>query len=274
MGWYHSHPFDVQTDSHCFLSTTDIATQLQWQRAEDQNGNPWVAIVIDPLRSLAKNKPEIGAFRVYPPEYTAPLNETPDGKIVSDDSRIKKWGAAWNRYYSLEVSYLMNSLSNDIMSNIQRKYMWMNSLVSSPMSFDSEYKKNIPERITDISNSIQSKLIKNDVIGSVGPSSSSISSSDNSLSQNNAGNLNMNVTSSNTLGGGNFDAFNNNNSGNNVNTNMPSASGSSSNSSKDEFYQQKQQKQSFEAELVGIEQCISQSALIAQSVLFSNISST
>ena len=30
---------------------------------------------VDPLRSLAKNRPEFGAYRVYPPEYTAPANQ-------------------------------------------------------------------------------------------------------------------------------------------------------------------------------------------------------
>ena len=59
MGWYHSHPFDVDVQSHCYLSSTDVSTQLQWQRAEDPHGNPWLAIVIDPLRSLAKGRPEM-----------------------------------------------------------------------------------------------------------------------------------------------------------------------------------------------------------------------
>jgi COP9 signalosome complex subunit 5 len=46
MGWYHSHPFDVEAHSHCFLSSTDLSTQLAWQRAEDPHGNPWLAIVV------------------------------------------------------------------------------------------------------------------------------------------------------------------------------------------------------------------------------------
>lgn len=29
MGWYHSHPFDVGDHSHCFLSQTDLSTELQ-----------------------------------------------------------------------------------------------------------------------------------------------------------------------------------------------------------------------------------------------------
>jgi len=56
---------------------------------------PWQ---VDPLRSLAKSKPEFGAFRVYPPEFSAPQNECPDGKIVTDDSaRVERWGSCWNR---------------------------------------------------------------------------------------------------------------------------------------------------------------------------------
>ena len=49
-GWYHTHPFDVDVNSHCYLSSTDISTQLLWQRNEDPHGNPFLAIVIDPLR--------------------------------------------------------------------------------------------------------------------------------------------------------------------------------------------------------------------------------
>ena len=85
-GWYHTHPFEVEVNSHCYLSGTDVSTQLQWQRAEDPHGNPWVSIVLDPLRSLAKGKPEMMAFRVYPPDYTAPPNEVPDGSIITDDN--------------------------------------------------------------------------------------------------------------------------------------------------------------------------------------------
>ena len=115
-GWYHTHPFDYDPSSatgHCFLSNTDVTTQLQWQRMEDsQGGTPWLAIVIDPLRSIAKGKPELAAFRVYPPEYEPLDNETPDGKIVVDKAvREKLWGNCWRRYYKLEVQYFMSTLA-------------------------------------------------------------------------------------------------------------------------------------------------------------------
>ena len=37
-GWYHTHPFDLGERNHCFLSNTDISTQLSWQRTEDSRG--------------------------------------------------------------------------------------------------------------------------------------------------------------------------------------------------------------------------------------------
>ena len=53
---YHSHPFDVDEDhDNFFFSSTDLSTQLSWQNAEDPQGNPFLAIVLDPLRSAAKN---------------------------------------------------------------------------------------------------------------------------------------------------------------------------------------------------------------------------
>ncbi|CBJ27075.1 COP9 signalosome complex subunit 5a [Ectocarpus siliculosus] len=155
MGWYHSHPFDVEVHSHCFLSSTDISTQLSWQRAEDPHGNPWLAIVVDPLRSLAKSRPEFGAFRVYPPEFNAPLNETPDGKIVTDDSqRVELWGACWNRYYSMEIEYFMSSLASDVMGILTENFLWMRTLGSTPI-LESENRERFSERIGNVADKVE-----------------------------------------------------------------------------------------------------------------------
>lgn len=147
-GWYHTHPFDLDEHSHCYLSATDVSTQLsvrlsaihvcsgngscvQWQRAEDPRGNPWLAIVIDPLRSLAKNRPELMAFRVYPPDYSGPANQTPDGTVVTDDSkRVRNWGSCWERYYKLEVSYFMSELSQNTLGIVKNSFMWTSTLTS------------------------------------------------------------------------------------------------------------------------------------------------
>lgn len=48
----------------CFLSGTDIITQSQWQRQEERQGNPFLAIVICPLSSYSYSLPCLSAFRV------------------------------------------------------------------------------------------------------------------------------------------------------------------------------------------------------------------
>jgi COP9 signalosome complex subunit 5 len=146
-GWYHTHPFDLDGTSHCFLSNTDITTQLQWQRMEDPHGNPWLAIVIDPLYSLAKGKPEMMAFRVYPPEYSPPANETPDGKLIKEDRvRVEKWGACWNRYYQLSIEYFMSNLAKDSLNKLSNKFLWEKPFTNS-LYQNQDY---VPEEINQI----------------------------------------------------------------------------------------------------------------------------
>lgn len=134
MGWYHSHPFDLGDHSHCFLSQTDISTQLQWQRAEDPHGNPFVAIVVDPLRSAYLQTPELKAFRAYPPEYQSPVhNECPNGSVEpSEQLRLEQWGSCWNRYYELETEYFMSSTSRKVLEQLTQDYLWIRTLNRQP----------------------------------------------------------------------------------------------------------------------------------------------
>lgn len=156
MGWYHSHPFDVdEQHSHCYLSNTDLSTQLSWQRQEDPHGNPWLAIVVDPLRSLAKSNPEFGAFRVFPPEYSGPPNETPDGTIVEEDSkRVELWGACWNRYYKLEIEYFMSPQAKAVIGILSKNFLWMRTLGSTPM-LERENRERFSERVTAVSSKLE-----------------------------------------------------------------------------------------------------------------------
>ncbi|EED88325.1 hypothetical protein THAPSDRAFT_264451, partial [Thalassiosira pseudonana CCMP1335] len=148
MGWYHSHPFDVGIHSHCFLSQTDISTQLQWQRAEDPHGNPFLAIVVDPLRSLAKNTPELKAFRAYPPEYTNPIqNQCPDGSIIPvEQERLEKWGSCWSAYYELEVEYFMSGGARNVLELLTQNFLWMRTLGSTSIC-ETEARGRYPDRI-------------------------------------------------------------------------------------------------------------------------------
>jgi len=56
IGWYHSHP-----GYGCWLSGIDVGTQMQNQQFQD----PWLAIVIDPIRTSVSGQVQIGAFSHY-----------------------------------------------------------------------------------------------------------------------------------------------------------------------------------------------------------------
>lgn len=57
IGWYHSHP-----GYGCWLSGIDVSTQMLNQNFQE----PFVAIVIDPVRTISAGKICLGAFRTYP----------------------------------------------------------------------------------------------------------------------------------------------------------------------------------------------------------------
>jgi COP9 signalosome complex subunit 5 len=142
MGWYHSHPFDVGEHSNCFLSSTDVSSQLIWQIPEDKTGNPWFALVVDPLRGLAQGRPEIGAFRCYPTTYVPPKGLAPDGVIWSDEkARNKRWGESCISYYNLEVEYWMSNASSSFMDVIARDFKWVRVLSSSSTLDESQREK-------------------------------------------------------------------------------------------------------------------------------------
>lgn len=63
VGWYHSHP-----GYGCWLSGIDVSTQMLNQQFQE----PFLAIVIDPTRTVSAGKVEIGAFRTYPEGYKPP----------------------------------------------------------------------------------------------------------------------------------------------------------------------------------------------------------
>lgn len=157
MGWYHSHPFDyVPEHSHCYLSSTDITTQLQWQRAEDPHGNPFFAVVVDPLRSLVKNVPQVKAFRVYPPEYNSPVaNQCPDGSVIEEEKlRLEFWGSCWSRYYELEIEYFMSKSSRNVMDILTRNFLWMRNL-GNTSSLEKENRAAYPKKVDGISDNLK-----------------------------------------------------------------------------------------------------------------------
>src|SRR5277367_194206 len=101
VGWYHSHP-----GYGCWLSGIDVGTQATQQSFQD----PFLAVVIDPDRTISAGKVEIGAFRTYPEGVTGDTAAASDGYQTIPLGKVEDFGAHSSRYYSLEVSHFKSTL--------------------------------------------------------------------------------------------------------------------------------------------------------------------
>ncbi|KAJ3005652.1 proteasome regulatory particle subunit RPN11 [Thoreauomyces humboldtii] len=141
LGWYHSHP-----GYGCWLSGIDVSTQSLNQKWQE----PWVAVVIDPNRTISAGKVEIGAFRTYPEGYKAP-DEGPSEYQTIPLNKIEDFGVHANQYYPLEVSYFKSSLDTKLLEMLWHKY-WISTLASSPLLMNREY---TARQILDLADKIE-----------------------------------------------------------------------------------------------------------------------
>ncbi|TPX37451.1 hypothetical protein SmJEL517_g00582 [Synchytrium microbalum] len=141
IGWYHSHP-----GYGCWLSGIDVSTQMLNQQYQD----PWVAIVVDPIRTISAGKVEIGAFRTYPAGYKPP-DEGPSEYQTIPLSKIEDFGVHAKQYYQLEVSCFKSSLDNHLLELLWHKY-WVNTLSSSPLLTNRAYNA---QQIADLAEKIE-----------------------------------------------------------------------------------------------------------------------
>lgn len=122
LGWYHSHP-----GYGCWLSGIDVNTQMLNQQYQE----PFVAVVIDPSRTMSAGKVEIGAFRTFPAGYKPP-DEGPSEYQTIPLNKIEDFGVHAKSYYSLEVSHFKSSLDTQLLEVLWNKY-WVNTLSQSPL---------------------------------------------------------------------------------------------------------------------------------------------
>ncbi|KAK2740119.1 COP9 signalosome catalytic subunit rri1 [Myotisia sp. PD_48] len=143
IGWYHSHP-----GYGCWLSGIDVSTQDTQQTFSD----PFVAVVIDPDRTISAGKVEIGAFRTYPKGYTPPRSEHDDDEYQSIPlNKVEDFGAHASQYYSLEVSHFKSSLDTKILSLLWNKY-WVATISQSPLFTNRDYEN---KQMLDLSQKIK-----------------------------------------------------------------------------------------------------------------------
>ncbi|KAF2278764.1 Mov34-domain-containing protein [Westerdykella ornata] len=135
VGWYHSHP-----GYGCWLSGIDVSTQRTQQTFQD----PFVAVVIDPDRTVSAGKVEIGAFRTYPEAYVKDKEKSGnvsgggDGFETIPLGKIEDFGAHANHYYALDVSHYKSTLDTKILEALWNKY-WVSTLSASPLFSNREY---------------------------------------------------------------------------------------------------------------------------------------
>ncbi|KAK6953211.1 COP9 signalosome catalytic subunit rri1 [Daldinia eschscholtzii] len=136
IGWYHSHP-----GYGCWLSGIDVNTQSTQQQFND----PFVAVVIDPDRTISAGRVEIGAFRTYPENYqpsepsniTANTSSSSSGQAVPL-SKAEDFGAHASRYYSLAVSHFKSTLDASLLELLWSKY-WVQTLSQNPLLTNRDY---------------------------------------------------------------------------------------------------------------------------------------
>ena len=142
VGWYHSHP-----GYGCWLSGIDVSTQDLQQSFQD----PFLAIVIDPDRTISAGRVEIGAFRTFPKDYKPHNTDGDDGYQSIPLNKIEDFGAHANRYYPLEISHFKSTLDTHLLELLWNKY-WVSTLSQSSLSTNRDYGS---RQILDLSEKIK-----------------------------------------------------------------------------------------------------------------------
>ncbi|KAL8968782.1 MAG: hypothetical protein Q9183_002305 [Haloplaca sp. 2 TL-2023] len=151
VGWYHSHP-----GYGCWLSGIDVQTQMMLQQFQD----PFLAVVIDPDRTISAGKVEIGAFRTFPKDYKPPNSRDGDEYQTIPLNKIEDFGAHASQYYSLEVSHYKSSLDSYLLEMLWNKY-WVSTLSQSPLFTNREYSRkqmlDLSQKIKNAENSLKAQ---------------------------------------------------------------------------------------------------------------------
>lgn len=142
VGWYHSHP-----GYGCWLSGTDVKTQMLQQQVLE----PYLAVVVDPDRTVSAGKVDIGAFRTFPEDYKPPSGGADDGYQTIPLAKMEDFGAHASRYYALDVTSYKSTLDSHLLELLWNKY-WVSTLSQSPLFANRDYSS---KQMLDLSRKIQ-----------------------------------------------------------------------------------------------------------------------
>ncbi|XP_039024350.1 COP9 signalosome complex subunit 5b-like [Hibiscus syriacus] len=157
VGWYHSHP-----GYGCWLSGIDVSTQMLNQQFQE----PFLAVVIDPTRTVSAGKVEIGAFRTYREGYTPPDDPIAEYQTIPLN-KIEDFGVHCKQYYPLDITYFKSSLDCHLLDLLWNKY-WVNTLSSSPLLGNGDY---VAGQISDLAEKLEQpeNQLAHSCIGPLGP---------------------------------------------------------------------------------------------------------
>lgn len=108
VGWYHSHP-----GYGCWLSGIDVSTQMLNQQFQE----PFLAVVIDPTRTVSAGKVEIGAFRTYPQGYKPPDEPVSEYQTIPLN-KIEDFGVHCKQVLTKFCIFLFVSLASEVICGI------------------------------------------------------------------------------------------------------------------------------------------------------------
>ena len=100
---------------------------MQNQKFQD----PFVAVVVDPNRTISAGKVDIGAFRTYPENYTPPSHGESEYQSIPLN-KIEDFGVHANQYYPLDVQIFKSTLDSELLGLLWNKY-WVNTLSQSAL---------------------------------------------------------------------------------------------------------------------------------------------
>ena len=92
---------------------------------------PFVAIVVDPVRTMSSGKINIGAFRAYPNGYKPP-DDQPNEYQSIPLGKIEDFGVHCKQYYQLETSYFKSETDRLLLKSLWNKY-WSSTIATSTL---------------------------------------------------------------------------------------------------------------------------------------------
>lgn len=95
---------------------------------------PYLAIVVDPKRTMTAGKVEIGCFRTYTDAYAEEVKKQGQGNKSGGTrvDKVEEMGNHWHRYYQLEHSFFKSESEAELLDRLWNDY-WIATLSASPL---------------------------------------------------------------------------------------------------------------------------------------------